>query len=117
MDELETWLDKGVTDGLPVILPIRERAEREPWQQQPHQDPAPRGLVQELPASAGVTGKPQPGEREEHGGRRKDREGAHRDAKDGGPDGDQQRERRHDGADPKPTEVGNQCHGRLSNLA
>ena len=29
MDELETWLDKGVTDGLPVILPIRERVERE----------------------------------------------------------------------------------------
>ena len=47
----------------PVIPPNRERAEREPWQQQPHQDPAPRGLVQEL------------------------------------------------------ARLGNQCHGRLSNLA
>lgn len=28
MDELETWFDKGVTDGLPVIPPTRERVER-----------------------------------------------------------------------------------------
>ncbi|MCI0548021.1 MAG: hypothetical protein L0027_12155 [Candidatus Rokubacteria bacterium] len=28
MDDLETWFDKGVTDGLPVIPPTRERAER-----------------------------------------------------------------------------------------
>jgi len=28
MDELETWFDKGVTDGLPVVPPTRERVER-----------------------------------------------------------------------------------------
>jgi hypothetical protein len=28
MDELETCLDKGVTDRLPVIPPTRERVER-----------------------------------------------------------------------------------------
>jgi hypothetical protein len=28
MDELEQWFDKGVTDGLPVIPPTRERVER-----------------------------------------------------------------------------------------
>jgi hypothetical protein len=28
MDELETWFDKGVTDGLPVIPPTRERVQR-----------------------------------------------------------------------------------------
>ena len=28
MDDLEVWFDKGVTDGLPVIPPSRERVER-----------------------------------------------------------------------------------------
>ncbi len=28
MDELESWFEKGVTDGLPVIPPTRERVER-----------------------------------------------------------------------------------------
>jgi hypothetical protein len=28
MDELEIWFDKGVTDGLPVVPPTRERVER-----------------------------------------------------------------------------------------
>src|SRR6266849_866248 len=28
MDELERWFDKGVTDGLPVIPPTRERVDR-----------------------------------------------------------------------------------------
>ncbi len=28
MEDLETWFDKGVTDGLPVIPPTRERVER-----------------------------------------------------------------------------------------
>jgi hypothetical protein len=28
MDELEAWFDRGVTDGLPVIPPTRERTER-----------------------------------------------------------------------------------------
>jgi len=27
-DDLEVWFDKGVTDGLPVIPPSRERVER-----------------------------------------------------------------------------------------
>ena len=27
-DEFETWFDKGVTDGLPVVPPTRERVER-----------------------------------------------------------------------------------------
>ena len=28
VDDLEVWFDKGVTDGLPVIPPSRERVER-----------------------------------------------------------------------------------------
>jgi hypothetical protein len=28
MDDLETWFDKGVTDGLPVVPPTRERVKR-----------------------------------------------------------------------------------------
>jgi hypothetical protein len=28
MEDLESWFDKGVTDGLPVVPPTRERAER-----------------------------------------------------------------------------------------
>ena len=28
MDDLESWFDKGVTDGLPVVPPTRERVER-----------------------------------------------------------------------------------------
>ena len=28
MDDLEVWFDKGVTDGLPVVPPSRERVER-----------------------------------------------------------------------------------------
>src|SRR5499433_3535415 len=28
MDDLEIWFEKGVTDGLPVIPPTRERVER-----------------------------------------------------------------------------------------
>src|SRR5712691_3482592 len=28
MDEFERWFDKGVTDGLPVIPPTRERVDR-----------------------------------------------------------------------------------------
>jgi len=28
MDDLEVWFDKGVTDGLPVVPPTRERVER-----------------------------------------------------------------------------------------
>src|SRR5437773_5458770 len=28
MDDFETWSDKGVTDGLPVVPPTRERVER-----------------------------------------------------------------------------------------
>ena len=28
MDEIEIWFDKGVTDGLPVVPPTRERVER-----------------------------------------------------------------------------------------
>src|SRR6266852_2951714 len=28
MDDLESWIDKGVTDGLPVVPPTRERVER-----------------------------------------------------------------------------------------
>lgn len=28
MDDFETWFDKGVTDGLPVVPPTRERVER-----------------------------------------------------------------------------------------
>jgi hypothetical protein len=27
-DEFEVWFDKGVTDGLPVVPPTRERVER-----------------------------------------------------------------------------------------
>ena len=27
MDDLEAWFDKGVTDGLPVVPPTRERVE------------------------------------------------------------------------------------------
>ena len=28
MDEFDIWFDKGVTDGLPVVPPTRERVER-----------------------------------------------------------------------------------------
>jgi hypothetical protein len=28
LDEFEIWFDKGVTDGLPVVPPTRERVER-----------------------------------------------------------------------------------------
>ena len=28
MDDFESWFDKGVTDGLPVVPPTRERVER-----------------------------------------------------------------------------------------
>jgi hypothetical protein len=28
MDDFEVWFDKGVTDGLPVVPPTRERVER-----------------------------------------------------------------------------------------
>ena len=27
-DEFETWFERGVTDGLPVVPPTRERVER-----------------------------------------------------------------------------------------